>query len=52
MGLGSGIRNKSIPDPGPGAKKAPIPYPRSATLVYTGTTERNFYIEYRVCPVV
>jgi hypothetical protein len=31
MGLGSGIRKKPIPDPGPGVKKAPDP--GSATLV-------------------
>jgi hypothetical protein len=32
MGLGSGIRIKPIPDPGPGVKKAPDP--GSGTLLF------------------
>jgi hypothetical protein len=32
MGLGSGIRKKPIPDPGPGVKKAPDPRSGPATL--------------------
>jgi hypothetical protein len=32
MGLGSGIRKKPIPDPGPGVKKAPDPGSGSAKL--------------------
>jgi hypothetical protein len=39
MGLGSGIREKPIPDPGPGVKKAPDPGSGSATLTLRADLE-------------
>jgi hypothetical protein len=48
MGLGSGIRNKPIPDPGPGVKKAPDSGSGSATLPTTilNTEGRKLYNQF------